>query len=204
MNLFIPQMIGSGILAVILFILLLPTLSLTVRRLHDTERNGALILITVAPLAIMAVMNLLSVLFFTTTGTTQVSQTQDNGWRIIDVPDEYIAQNGDVQRDSIKDPKVIETYSYDKDREIVMEPKGVDIIYVQKYDKNGKLVLEPQKNQTKKANDRRLIAGTAGIQSLLFLLWIISVVIMIIWCSQPGTEGPNKYGPDPNVVKPIE
>ena len=178
MNLFLPQMIGSGILAVILFILLLPTLSLTVRRLHDTERNGALILITVAPLAIMAVMNLLSVLFFTTTSTTQVSQTQDNGWRIIDVPDEYIAENGDVLWDSIKDPNVIETYSYDED---------------------GKLVQDIQDSTTKKANDRRLVAGTAGIMSMLFLFWIISFVLMIVWCSQPGTEGPNKYGPDPGI-----
>jgi len=200
MNLFLPQMISSGILAVILFILLLPTLSLTVRRLLDTERNGALILITVAPLAIMAVMNLLSVLFFTTTGTTQVSQTQDNGWRIIDVPDEYIAENGNVLWDSIKDPNVIETYSYDKDGDIVMEPK-VDVIYVQKYDKNGKLVLDVQESPTKKANDKRLIASTAGIQSLLFLFWIISFVIMIVWCAQPGTEGPNKYGPDPSIME---
>lgn len=200
MNLFLPQMISSGILAVILFILLLPTLSLTIRRLHDTERNGALILITVAPLAIMALISLLSVLNFNKPAT-RVSQTTDNGWRIIDVPDEYIAENGDILWDSIKDPKVIETYSYEKDGDIVMEPEGVDIIYVQKYDKNGKLVLEAQKNQTNKANDRRLIAGTAGIQSMLFLLWIISVVIMIIWCSQPGTEGPNKYGSDPSVLE---
>ncbi|MBO4267989.1 MAG: DUF805 domain-containing protein, partial [Bacteroidaceae bacterium] len=53
MHILFPH-ISSGILAVILFILFLPTLALTVRRLHDTERNGTLILITVAPLVIMA------------------------------------------------------------------------------------------------------------------------------------------------------
>ena len=178
MNILFPH-ISSGILAVVLFILLLPTLSLTVRRLHDTERNGALILITVAPLAIMAVLSILSVLYFTTP-TTRESQKIDNGWRIIDVPDEYIAENGDVLWDSIKDHNVIKEYTYDKD---------------------GNLVLDVQESQTKKANDRRLIAGTAGIMSMLFIFWIISFVIMIVWCSQPGTEGPNKYGPDPSVLE---
>ncbi|MBO4268750.1 MAG: DUF805 domain-containing protein, partial [Bacteroidaceae bacterium] len=169
--------ISSGILAVILFILFLPTLALTVRRLHDTERNGTLILITVAPLVIMAVISILSVLFFTTTPKSQVSRTTDNGWRIIDVPDEYLAENGDVLWDSIKDPTVIKTYTYGD---------------------NGEIETDTSR-QTDKANDRRMVAGTAGIMSMLFIFWIISFVLMIVWCSIPGTEGPNRYGPDPRM-----
>lgn len=177
MHILFPH-IASGMLAVVLFILLLPTLTLTVRRLHDTERNGALILITVAPLAIMAVISLLSVLFFTTS-PTRVSETIDNGWRIIDVPDEYIAENGDVLWDSIKDPNAIVTYTYGE---------------------NGDLVMQPQESQTRKTDERRMALGTAGIMSMLFIFWIISFVLMIVWCAQPGTEGPNRYGPDPRMT----
>ena len=176
MHILFPH-ISSGILAVILFLLFLPTLSLTVRRLHDTERNGTLILITVAPLVIMAVISILSVLFFTTTPKSQVSRTTDNGWRIIDVPDEYLAENGDVLWDSIKDPTVIKTYTYGD---------------------NGEIETDTSR-QTDKANDRRMVAGTAGIMSMLFIFWIISFVLMIVWCSIPGTEGPNRYGPDPRM-----
>jgi len=176
MHILFPH-ISSGILAVILFILFLPTLALTVRRLHDTERNGTLILITVAPLVIMAVISILSVLFFTTTPKSQVSRTTDNGWRIIDVPDEYLAENGDVLWDSIKDPTVIKTYTYGD---------------------NGEIETDTSR-QTDKANDRRMVAGTAGIMSMLFIFWIISFVLMIVWCSIPGTEGPNRYGPDPRM-----
>ena len=161
----------------ILFILFLPTLALTVRRLHDTERNGTLILITVAPLVIMAAISLFSVLFFTT-HKNQVSRTMDNGWRIIEVPDEYLAENGDVLWDSIKDRTVIKTYTYDDDGEIIE--------------------TDPSR-QTDKANDRRMVAGTAGIMSMLFIFWMISFVLMIVWCSIPGTEGPNRYGPDPRM-----
>ena len=48
--------------------------------------------------------------------------------------------------------------------------------------------------------EQKLIYGTAGIISFLVILSIIGFIILITFCALPGTEGPNRYGPDPNVV----
>ena len=58
-----------------------------------------------------------------------------------------------------------------------------------------------QTSQTPQVDrEQKLIYGTAGIISFLVILSIIGFILLIIFCAMPGTEGPNRYGPDPNVV----
>ena len=45
--------------------------------------------------------------------------------------------------------------------------------------------------------------SVTGIAILIMLLTQITGIILLIWLCKEGTEGPNRYGPDPTVV-PIE
>lgn len=42
---------------------------------------------------------------------------------------------------------------------------------------------------------------TAGIASLMLPIMIVGLVLLIIWCCQPGSKGPNRYGADPTVTQ---
>ena len=42
---------------------------------------------------------------------------------------------------------------------------------------------------------------TSGIVSLMFPIMIVGLILLIIWCSQPGSKGPNQYGADPTVTQ---
>ena len=48
--------------------------------------------------------------------------------------------------------------------------------------------------------EQKLMYGTAGIMSFLVILSFVGLIILITFCALPGTEGPNRYGPDPNVI----
>ncbi|KAA9007797.1 DUF805 domain-containing protein [Histidinibacterium aquaticum] len=37
----------------------------------------------------------------------------------------------------------------------------------------------------------------SGWFALLLLIPIVNIVLILIWFTQPGTKGPNRYGPDP-------
>ncbi len=111
-------------IAIVLFVitivaLLLPTISLIVRRLHDTERKGTLVLLSLVPFVF-----------------------------------------------------------------------GLIMVVVSMFRMGSPIAI---------ATPGNLTAGTAGIMSLLFVIILVPLVLTIIWCSLPGTEGPNKYGSDPNA-----
>ena len=40
---------------------------------------------------------------------------------------------------------------------------------------------------------------TGGVMSLMMPIMVVGLVLLIIWCCQPGSEGPNRYGADPTV-----
>ena len=42
---------------------------------------------------------------------------------------------------------------------------------------------------------------TAGVVSIMLPIMIVGLVLLIIWCCQPGSEGPNRYGADPTVTQ---
>ena len=172
MHILFPQ-ISSSILAIVLIILFIPILALTVRRLHDSERNGWLVLVSLAPLILMIVISAITSFYFRTGRTEQNSFVSDV---IIDVPDDAFTENGGIIADSLKNAK---KYTWDG---------------------NGGLIeyQEPSKGDT--SNIPGLFVGTAGILSMLFIFWIVSFILLIVWCTLPGTEGPNKYGPDPHVA----
>ena len=107
--------------AITILVLLVPTISLIVRRLHDTERKGTLVLLSLVPFVL-----------------------------------------------------------------------GLIIVVVSMFKMSSAVAI---------ATPGNIMAGTAGIMSLLFVIILIPLVLTIIWCSMPGTEGPNKYGPDPNVQR---
>lgn len=107
--------------AITILVLLVPTISLIVRRLHDTERKGTLVLLSLVPFVL-----------------------------------------------------------------------GLIMVVVSMFKMSSAVAI---------ATPGNIMAGTAGIMSLLFVIILIPLVLTIIWCSMPGTEGPNKYGPDPNVQR---
>lgn len=43
------------------------------------------------------------------------------------------------------------------------------------------------------------IFHTGGIVSLMLPIMIVGLVLLIIWCCQPGSKGPNRFGADPTV-----
>lgn len=167
-----PQ-ISSSILAIVLIILFIPILSLTVRRLHDSERSGWLVLISLAPLFLMTAIYAISLLYFRADKTEQDMYVSDV---IIDVPDNAFTEDGGIIADSLKNAR---KYTWDG---------------------NGGLkdYQEPYKGDAKTIPG--LFVGTAGILSMLFIFWMVSLILLMVWCTLPGTEGPNKYGPDPNAV----
>ena len=66
--------------------------------------------------------------------------------------------------------------------------------------RNGNpIMIDPSVLQNA-GRDQRVFYGTAGVVSFLFIFWLIGFIIMIVLCSARGTEGPNRYGPDPNAV----
>ena len=172
MHILFPQL-SSSYLAIVLIILFIPILSLTVRRLHDSERSGWLVLVSLAPLFLMTAMSAISLIYFRADKTEQDMYVSDV---IIDVPDDAFTEDGGIIADSLKNAR---KYTWDG---------------------NGGLkeYQEPNKGDFKTISG--LFVGTAGILSMLFIFWIVSFILLMVWCALPGTEGPNKYGPDPNAV----
>ena len=104
---------------VTIVVLLVPTITLIVRRLHDTERKGTLVLLSLVPFVLGLITVIVSLLRMTRTVAI--------------------------------------------------------------------------------ATPNKLMIGTGGIVSMLFIILIVPLILTIIWCSLPGNEGPNKFGPDPNA-----
>jgi len=172
MHILFPQL-SSSYLAIVLIILFIPILSLTVRRLHDSERSGWLVLVSLAPLFLMTAFSAISIFYFRTQKTEQNMYVSDV---IIDVPDDAFTENGGIIADSLKNAK---KYTWDG---------------------NGGLKEYQEPSKGDSYNVPGFFVGTAGIISMLLIFWIVSFILLIVWCSLPGTEGPNKYGPDPHVV----
>ena len=61
------------------------------------------------------------------------------------------------------------------------------------------IMIEPSVFQDVK-REQRLFYGTAGIVSFLFVFWLIGSIILTVLCASSGTEGPNRYGPDPKKI----
>lgn len=119
-SMFLIHRIVIVLFVLTMVVLLVPTISLIVRRLHDTERKGTLVLLSLVPFVLGLVMLVISMF------------------------------------------------------------KMSNAVYM--------------------ATPGNLMAGTAGILSILFVVILVPLVLTIIWCALPGTEGPNQYGPDPNAV----
>ena len=119
-SLFLIHRIVIVLFVLTIVVLLVPTISLIVRRLHDTERKGTLVLLSLVPFVLGLIMLVISMFRMS----------------------------------------------------------------------NAVYMVTPG----------NLMAGTAGILSILFVVILVPLVLTIIWCALPGTEGPNQYGPDPNAV----
>lgn len=118
-SMFLIHRIVIVLFVLTIVVLLVPTISLIVRRLHDTERKGTLVLLSLVPFVLGLVMLVISMF------------------------------------------------------------RMSNAVYI---------------------TPGNLMAGTAGILSILFVVILVPLVLTIIWCALPGTEGPNQYGPDPNAV----
>jgi len=118
-SMFLIHKIVIVLFAVTVVILLIPTISLIVRRLHDTERKGTLVLLSLIPFLL-----------------------------------------------------------------------GLIMVVVSMFRMSSAVAI---------ATPGHIMAGTAGIMSLLFVIILVPLVLTVIWCSLPGTEGPNKYGSDPKA-----
>ena len=178
------------IVSFIAFILIIPLVSITVRRLHDSERKGAWVLSYLLPM-IIAMVSVIYSMFHLSLGERTETETATSF-----NPAEYYNKYTDSDGDTIR--------IYPDYMEQVLS--GKRFFY---YKTNGdSIAVEPGVfspiNQTSQMpqvkREQKLIYGTAGIISFLVIISIVGFILLIIFCALPGTEGPNRYGPDPNVI----
>ena len=177
------------IVGFIAFILIIPLVSITVRRLHDSERKGAWVLVYLLPMIIAVNTMIYSMFHFNVETKETETVTSFN-------PEEYYNRYTDTDGDTIR--------IYPDYMEQVQS--GKRFFY---YKANGdSIAVDPsvftpvaRTAHTQQINrEQKLIYGTAGIMSFLVILSFVGFIILIIFCALPGTEGPNRYGPDPNVI----
>ena len=177
------------IVGFIAFILIIPLVSITVRRLHDSERKGAWVLVYLLPMIIAVNTMIYSMFHFNVETKETETVTSVN-------PEEYYNRYTDTDGDTIR--------IYPDYMEQVQS--GKRFFY---YKANGdSIAVDPsvftpvaRTAHTQQINrEQKLIYGTAGIMSFLVILSFVGFIILIIFCALPGTEGPNRYGPDPNVI----
>ena len=178
------------IVGFIAFILIIPLLSITVRRLHDSERKGAWILSYLLPMIIAIIVVTFSMF------NLSIGEKKETETATYINPAEYYNRYTDTDGDTIRIyPDYMEQVN-----------SGKRFFY---YKANGdSIAVEPsvfspinQPSQTQQVNrEQKLIYGTAGIISFLVIISIVGFILLIIFCALPGTEGPNRYGPDPNVI----
>ena len=178
------------IVGFIAFILIIPLVSITVRRLHDSERKGAWILSYLLPMIIAIIVVTFSMF------NLSIGEKKETETATYINPAEYYNRYTDTDGDTIRIyPDYMEQVN-----------SGKRFFY---YKANGdSIAVEPgvfspinQPSQTQQVNrEQKLIYGTAGIISFLVIITIVGFILLIIFCALPGTEGPNRYGPDPNVI----
>ena len=178
------------IVSFIAFILIIPLVGITIRRLHDSERKGAWVLSYLLPM-IIAMVSVIYSMFHLSLGERTETETATSF-----NPAEYYNKYTDSDGDTIR--------IYPDYMEQVLS--GKRFFY---YKTNGdSIAVEPGVfspiNQTSQMpqvkREQKLIYGTAGIISFLVIISIVGFILLIIFCALPGTEGPNRYGPDPNVI----
>ena len=178
------------IVSFIAFILIIPLVGITIRRLHDSERKGAWVLSYLLPM-IIAMVSVIYSMFHLSLGERTETETATSF-----NPAEYYNKYTDSDGDTIR--------IYPDYMEQVLS--GKRFFY---YKTNGdSIAVEPGVfspiNQTSQMpqvkREQKLIYGTAGIISFLVIISIVGFILLIIFCAMPGTEGPNRYGPDPNVI----
>ena len=178
------------IVSFIAFILIIPLVGITIRRLHDSERKGAWVLSYLLPM-IIAMVSVIYSMFHLSLGERTETETATSF-----NPAEYYNKYTDSDGDTIR--------IYPDYMEQVLS--GKRFFY---YKTNGdSIAVEPgvfspinQPSERQQVNrEQKLIYGTAGIISFLVIISIVGFILLIIFCALPGTEGPNKYGPDPNVI----
>lgn len=173
---------SMGLFSLIIMILSFPIISLIIRRLHDSERNGSWILLILAPLFIAFGVWAYSYLFF------KAGQN----------PDEFsLSYEGDYERQDMYILSNGDTVLFWPSARMQAETEGARFF---EGTRNGNpIMIDPSVLQNA-GRDQRVFYGTAGVVSFLFIFWLIGFIIMIVLCSARGTEGPNRYGPDPNAV----
>lgn len=170
-----------GLFSLVIMILSLPLLSLIIRRLHDSERRGSWILLIVAPLLIAMAAWTYSFFFFSAGDRNEESEmVQFDESQNLDI---YITPNGDT----------VTFWPND-----YMEAQRTGNRFQGMHNGNP-IMIEPSVFQDVK-REQRMFYGTAGIVSFLFVFWLIGTIILTVLCAVRGTEGPNRYGPDPKAV----
>lgn len=204
MNLYNPHIVNPDFVFSLIFvialgiylILIFPMISITVRRLHDTERSGWRVIMYLIPIVLMFVTFTASLFFFHT------EQTQYNEEQVIwEIPDEYFTDDGGLLLDSIKNRNGIFGYVRDQNGGIEILENAERAVEISKNIKRTENHEQGKTIQSVNNNREKLFAGTAGIIAILMIFSIVSFVLLIIWCALPGTEGPNKYGPDPRILE---
>ena len=181
---------GLTTVSIIYFILIIPIIGVTVRRLHDSERKGVWVLSHLLPVALCLIFAIHSMIRLSSAEMTKSETvTYSNP---AEYYNKYTDSNGDTIRiypdymEQVNSGKRFFYYKANGDS-IAVEP-GV-------FSPIDQPARQPQVNR-----EQKIYYGTIGITAFLGILSTIGFFLLIIFCALPGTEGPNKYGPDPNVV----
>lgn len=178
------------IVSILFFAFITPLIGITVRRLHDTERKGVWVLTYILPLA-MTVITIIFSFLHMSIGERTETETSFN-------PAEHYNRFTDAEGDTIKVYPHYMDYVRSGKRIVYYKENG-DPIMIEPDVWEPLLQADPTINNKEK-HDQKLYYGTVGVVIFMEIIKFIGFILLIIFCSFPGTEGPNKYGPDPNVV----
>ncbi len=176
-------------------ILITPLAGITVRRLHDSERNGAWVLSYLMPM-ILGLITATVTISHLDFGPKVKSNTETTTYIN---PEEYYNKYTDSNGDTIKIyPDYMEQVNSGK-RFMYYKANG-DSICVEPG------VFKPMNEATVKSSvdrEQKFINGAIGVLGFLALLSTVGFFILIIMCAMPGTEGPNAYGQEPKGTVPF-
>lgn len=169
-------------------VLLLPSLAVTVRRLHDTGRSAGWLLIYVGIILAWIVVGIIAVIVL-------VSQFSDPRQRAEEAFER--AEQSDLSREE-REELIEEAQEHLRRAELLEEAEAYEELA-----RVTGLSQEEREELRQAASELRSEAGR-NFPVAIIIIFVIAglvsaagVISLLILCALPGTRGPNRYGPDP-------
>ena len=181
---------GLAIVCILSIVLLIPLLGITVRRLHDTERKGLWILPVLIP-QVLYLISLTCLTFFYYHGIYVVEQKKAPVTEL--TPEQRYNRYTDMNGDTIKFYPDYLPQILSGERFFYYKADGDSIVVDPGIFKTAEEVIGTQEVN----REQKMFYKSVGVAAVLLLFMFVSFIILVIFCAQPGTVGPNAYGSEP-------